>query len=133
MRKAMVKLSFKFLVLGILIGSLWFFYNNYGFSQTSPPLRIVVAQQSDSPLILLSTYVDSSDSLRPRYGYSVTNNSDKPIRAYAIQERVSVDAGAPIISTTLTHSPAVKLFLKPQELTQEEGGAGEFTSLPQIK
>jgi hypothetical protein len=133
MRKAIVKLSIRFLVLGILTGSLWFFYNNSGFSQTTPP-RIIVAQQPGSPILVLSTYVDSSDPLRPRYGYTVTNTSDKPIRAYTIQEKVSVSgAGGPIIYTDLTHLPAVKLFLKPHDSNQEEGGVGRIYNFPPEK
>lgn len=133
MHNATVKLSFKFLVLGILVGSLWFFYSRQGFSQTALPPRVVVVHQHGSPLLILSTYVDSSDPLQPRYGYSVTNNSDKPIRAYAIQERVSIDAGAPIVSTHLIHAPAVKLFLKPHESRQEEGGRGRTYQSPPDK
>lgn len=133
MNKAIVKISFKFVMLGVLTGSLWFLYNNHGFSQIAPPLRIVVAQQSDSPLLLLSTYVDSSNPLQPRYGYSITNISEKPIRAFTIQESVSTDGGAPIIRTGLTHSPAVKLFLKPHESRQEEGGLGSIYQSPPDK
>ena len=133
MNRVMIKLSFKFVALGILTGSLWLLYNSYGYSQTAPPPRIVVAKQPDSPLLILSTYVDSSNSLSPHYGYSVTNISDKPIRAYAIQERVSIDAGAPIISTTWTNSPAVKLFLKPHESRQEDGGQGRTYNSPPVK
>lgn len=133
MHKAIVKLSFKFLVLGILTGSFWFFYNRDGFSQTAPPPRIVVAEQPDVPLLLLSTFVDSSDPLRPRYGYSITNNSDKPIRAYTIQESVSLGPGTPIIGTELVHSPAVKLFLKPHESRQKEGGRGSIYQTPPVE
>jgi hypothetical protein len=133
MQKAIVKLSFKSLVLGIMVGSLWFFYNRHGFSQTALPPRIVVAEQPDSPLLILSTYVDSSDSLHLRYGYSVTNRTDKAIRAYTIQESVSLDTGASIISTSLTHAPAVKQFLKPHQSRQEEWGLGKTYPSPPIK
>jgi hypothetical protein len=133
MRKEMVRLAFKFVALGILTGSLWFFYNSYSFSQTAPPPRIIVAHQSDSPLLVFSTYVDSSNPLSPRYGYSLTNNSDKPIRAFTIRESVSTGGGAPIISTSLTHAPAVKLFLKPHESRQEEGGLGKTYLSPPAK
>lgn len=133
MNRVMIKLSFKFLALGILTGSLWVFYNSYSFSQTAPPLRIVVAQQPSSPLLVFSTYVDSSNPLQPRYEYSITNISDKPIRAFTIQESVSIGGGAPIIRTDLTHSPAVKLFLKPHESRQEEGGLGSIYQSPPDK
>lgn len=133
MRKVTVKLSFKCLMLGILAGSLWFFYNRYGFSQTAQPPRIVVAEQPGSPLVILSTHVESSDPLRPQYGYSITNTSDKPIRAYTIQESVSLGPGSPIISTELAHSPAVKLFLKSHESRQEEGGRGRIYQTPPVE
>lgn len=133
MRKAMGKLSFRFLALGILIGSLWFFYSKSSFSQTATPPRIMVAEQPGSPLLILSTYVESSDPLRPRYGYSLTNISDKPIRAYTIREIVSLGSGAPIIGTELAHSPAVKLFLKSHESRQEEGGRGRIYESPPDK
>lgn len=131
MDKAAVKLSLKFLALGGLTGCL-LFYSGYGFSQASAP-RIVVTQQPESPLLIVPTYVDSSNPLRPRYGYSVTNTSDKPIRAFTIQEGVSLDAGAPIIGTTLSHSPAVKLFLVPHDSRQKEGGLGSIYQSPPIK
>lgn len=131
MRKAIMKLSFKFMVLGILIGSFWFFYNSHSLSQTVQ-LRVVAAQQPDSPLLILPTFVDSSDPLRPRYGYTLTNISNKPIRAYTIQDGVSFgeDASTPT-GTEFVHMPAVKLFLKPNETKQEEGGRGRsYDSLP---
>jgi hypothetical protein len=133
MGRIIVRLSLKFLALGILTGSLWFLSSHYGFSQNMPPLRVVVLQQPDSPILILSTYVDSSDPLRPRYGYSITNTDDKPIRAFAIRESVSTRGGAPIISTSLTHSPAVKLFLKPHESRQAEGGLGSIYQVPPDK
>jgi len=128
----MVRLSLKFLVLGILTGSLWFFHNNYGFSQIAP-LRIVIAQQPDSPILVISTYVDSSDPLRPRYGYTVTNMSDKPIRAYSIRDSVSTGGEGGAVGTSLTHFPAVRLFLKPHESRQEEGGVGRLYKSPPDK
>jgi hypothetical protein len=129
MRKAILRLSFKFLLLGILTGGLWYFYNADGFSQTAP-LRVVVAQQSDSPILVVSTYVDSSDPLRPEYGYTVTNTSDKPIRAYTIRESASSGGGGPVVGTTITHFPGVRLFLKPHESRQDEGGAGRVYESP---
>ena len=133
MRKAMVKLSLKCLVLGILTGSLWFFYNQRGLSQTAPPLRVVVAQQPDSPILVIATYVDSSDPLRPSYGYTVTNTSDKPIRAFTIRETDGRSGGGSVVSTSLTHFPGVRLFLKPHESRQEEGGVGRVYESPPDK
>jgi len=131
MFKAIAKLSFKFLALGILTGTLWF-YSSQGFSQ-SKPLRVVVTSQPAAPLLVLPTYVDSSDPLRPRYGYSVTNTTDKAIRAYAIQEIVSLGPGPAVIRTSMSHFPAVKLFLKPSESSQEEGGPGNIYQAPRLK
>src|SRR5207248_5158720 len=71
--------------------------------------------------------------LSPRYGYSVTNVSDKSIRAFTIQESVSIGSGAPVIGTHLTHYPAVKLFLRPHESKQEEGGRGRIYQSPPNK
>jgi hypothetical protein len=132
MRKVILRLSFKFLLLGILTGGLWFFYNGYGFSQTAH-LRVVVAQQPDSPLLIVSTYVDSSDPLRPEYGYTVTNTSDKPIRAYTIRESASSGVGGAVVGSTLTHFPGVRLFLKPHESRQDEGGAGRVYESPRTR
>jgi hypothetical protein len=131
MNKAIAKLFLKFLVLGVLAGSLWF-YSGYAFSQ-SPPLRVVVARQPDSPLRVLSTYVDTTDPLRPRYGYSVTNISDKPIRAYAIQESVSLGPGPSVITTSSSYFPAVKLYLKSYETNQVEGGLGGIYQTPPVE
>lgn len=131
MYRAIVKLSLIFLTLGVLTGSLWF-YSGYAFSQTKP-LRVIVTRQPDSPLRVVSTYVDTTDPLRPRYGYSVTNTSDKPVRAYAIKQSVSLDPGSPIIHTAFTHAPAVKLFLKSYETWQEEGGLGGVYQTPPIE
>lgn len=133
MRKSMMKLSFKFSIVGILAGSLWFFYNNQGFSQTAQPPRVVIAEQPGSPLLIISTFVDASAPLKPQYGYSITNVSDRAIRAYAIQEKVSLDAGAPIISTTWTNSPAIRLFFMPHESRQNDGGRGRTYEVPPIK
>ncbi|MBA3804890.1 MAG: hypothetical protein H0X14_04160 [Acidobacteria bacterium] len=46
---------------------------------------------------------------------------------------MSLDSGAPVIGTTLSHSPAVTLFLKPYEVRQAEGGLGSTYQIPPIK
>jgi hypothetical protein len=132
MYRAIAKLTLKFIALGVLTGSL-LFYSGYSSSQNAKPPRIVVAAQPDSPLRVLSTYVDATDPLRPQYGYSVTNISDKPIRAYTIQESISMGPGPSVIGTTMTHSPAVKLFLKPYETQHEEGGLGSVYQEPPVE
>jgi len=125
----MLKLSFKVFTLGILVGSLLFFYHRPGSSQAAPP-RVVAAEQPGAPLIIMPTFVDAANPLRPRYGYSVTNATDKTIVAYAIQQSVSLGPGAPIVSTTLTHLPAKKLLLGPHDSRQEEDGSGQYERAP---
>jgi hypothetical protein len=131
MYRTIVKLSLIFLALGVLTGSLWF-YSGYAFSQTTP-LRVVVTQQPDSPLRVLSTYVDTTNPLRPLYGYSITNISDKPVRAYAIQEGVSLGPGPSVARTSSSYFPAVKLYLKPYETNQVEGGLGGIYETPPVE
>jgi hypothetical protein len=120
----MLKLSFKFFALGILIGSSLFFYHRPSSSRTEP-LRVTVVDQPGAPLLIVPTFVDSGNPLRPRYGYSITNSTDKAIVAYAIQESVSLEPGSPIVTTTLTHLPAKKLLLRPHDSRQEESGSGK--------
>jgi hypothetical protein len=131
MFKSIVRLTFKCLVLGILIGGLWF-YSGYSFSQVVPP-RIVVAPQPGSPLLVLPTFVDAPNPLSPRYGYSITNVTEKPISAFAIQESASWGPGTPISSTNFAHFPAVKLFLGPHESKQEDGGIGRLYQRPPVE
>lgn len=131
MHSPLVKLSFKFLALGVLTGCL-LFYSGYGLPQAAPP-RIVVADQPDSPLLITAPYVNSSDPLRPRYDYTVTNAGEKPIRAFTIQQSVSLGEGPPIMGTTLSHSAAVKSFLLPHDSRREEGGLGSLYPSPPTK
>ncbi len=107
-------------------------YLNIARQQAIAPM-VLRSPQPDSPLLISPTYIDSSNPLSPRYGYSITNISDKPIRAFTIQESVSLDAGAPIVSTTFSHLPAMKLFLMSHDLRQEEGGRGSTYQHPPIK
>ena len=125
----MLKLTFKFFALGILIGSLLFFYHRPSSSQTTA-LRVLAADQPDAPLRILPTFVDSENPLRPRYGYSITNTTDRAIVAYAIQESVSLGPGSPIVTTTLSHLPAKKLLLRPHDSRQEESDSGKTYDRP---
>jgi hypothetical protein len=123
MYERILRLSLKALTVGVFLGFVLFL----AYGRRIPPAgnpRIVVLEQPGSPLLLLSTFVDASNDLSPRYGYSITNTSDKPICAYAIQESASLGKGAPSDSATFTHFPAVKLFIAPHASRQEEGGAG---------
>ena len=119
----MVRLSFKFLILGVLVGCLLFFYRSQSVSQVKE-LRVIAVEQPGAPVRIFPTFVDTADSLRPRYGYSVTNTTDKTIVAYAVQEAVRLDPGTPIVTTTLTHLPAKSLLLGPHDSRQEESGLG---------
>lgn len=130
-RLALVSLCCEFLALGALGGALWF-YTGHGLTMTAQT-RVTVADQPDSPLLLVPAGVDSSDPLSPRYGYLLTNISGKAIRAFTIQERVSVDAGLPVVGSNLSHFPVERLFLKPQETRQEEGGFGSRYNSPPVK
>lgn len=131
MNTSMMKLSSRFLMLGVLIGSLWF-YTGHGFSQADQ-LRVVAAKQPGSPLLIQVTNVDSSNPLQPRYQYTVTNVGDKPVRAYAIKESTSLDAGGPTIHTYFTNFPSTTQFLTPYGVGYEEGGFGNSYPTPPIK
>lgn len=132
----LVKLTFKFFVLGILMGGLLFFNSGSGYSsvqsQATPP-TVVVAQQADSPLLITSTHVDSSVSLSPRYGYIIINISNKPIRAFAVKQAIGLSLDTAIESFSFVNLPAVNLFLKPKESRWEEGGLGRTYKAPPSK
>jgi hypothetical protein len=91
----------------------------------------VAVDQPGSPIVIMPTFVDAGDPLRPRFGYSITNTTEKAIIAYAIQKTVNLGQGTPIITTTLTHLPATKLFIRPHDSRQEEDSlAGIFEKPP---
>lgn len=131
MNRSTIKLASRFLVLGVLAGSLWF-DAGYGFSQADQ-LRVVPAKQSDSPLLIQIMNVDASNPLQPRYQYSVTNVCDKPVRAYAIRESTSLDAGGSLVRTLFTNFPSATQFLTPYGVGYEEGGLGSSYRVPPIK
>lgn len=119
---ALSKFCLMFVVLGALSGALWFHTGRglTGAAQT----RVTAADQPDSPLLLVPASVDTSDPLSPRYVYLLTNVSTKPIRAFAVRESVSTDGGLPHVGTEFAHFPEARMFLKPNETRQEEGGRG---------
>jgi hypothetical protein len=123
MSKAIINLALKSLTFGLIFGSILFYFYGGGSSQALP-LRITVAEHRESPLLILSTFADETNRLKPRYGYSITNTTEKKITAYAVQETVSLGFGTSIVTTEFTHFPAVKLLLGPHESKQEEGGEG---------
>lgn len=116
---------FKFFVFGIFLGSLLFLYRLPSSSETTN-LRVVVAEQRDTSLVMLPTFLDSTNSLKPRYGYSISNSADKAIVAYAIEEIVRLESGSQVSTTTLTHLPAKRVLLVPGASRQEEGGTGKI-------
>jgi hypothetical protein len=124
MLKYTFTLSLKAIGAGALLGALLFLVDGRSLSQTKD-LRIVTTKQTNSPLLLLSTGVESTNPLEPHYWYSVTNISDKPVSAYAITQRVSLGPGSPIISTSFTYLPSDNLLLRPHESRQENGGIGK--------
>lgn len=124
MLKYTFTLSLKAIGAGTLLGALLFFVNGRSLSQTKDP-RVVTIRQTNSPLLLLSTGVESTNPLEPHYWYSVTNTSDKPVSAYAITQRVSLGPGTPVISTSFTYLPSDNLLLRPHESRQENGGVGK--------
>jgi hypothetical protein len=131
MNRSTIKLTSRFLMLGVLVGGLWF-YTGYGFSQADQP-RVVAPKQPGSPLLIQVTNVDSSNPLQPRYQYSVTNAGDKPVRAYAIKESTSLDAGGPVVRTHLTNFPSTTQLLTPYGVRYEEGGLSSTYQVPPIK
>ena len=131
MSKAIVKLSFTFMLLGVFTGVLWF-YRGYGSAQVAPT-RLVVAKQPDCPLLILSTGIDSSEPQEPRYWYSITNTTEKQISAYAVQESVSLGPGPPIVSTTFVHFPAETLLFGSHQSRQEDGGIGKAYKTTPVK
>lgn len=131
MHISMMKRSSRFLMLGVLLGSLWF-YTGYGFSQADQ-LRVTAAKQPGSPLLIQVMNVDASNPLRPHYQYSITNAGDSPVRAYAIKESTSLDAGGPVIRTHLTNFPSKAQFLTPYGVRYEEGGLSGTYQVPPIK
>ncbi len=122
--RSTLKAAIKFIALGILTGSLLWLSPSHSFSVDSPT-QFTVIEQPDSPLLIRPTFMDPSHAQSPRYGYSLTNNSGKPIGAYAVRELVRFGPGSPITSTSLVHFPGQKAFLAPQQSRYEEGGVGK--------
>ena len=117
-----LRVLLKPLVVGVVSGAALFFV--YARTSQSASPRIVIAKQANCPLQLLSTGVDSSNPLAPHYWYSVTNTSDKPISAYAIQQQVSLAPGAATIGTSFVHFPAETLLFRPADSRADDGGIG---------
>ena len=76
------------IIFGIISGWSWTYFSKNGISFASTkPIHITVKNQEGVPLLISATHTDSN-VFKPRYGYSLTNVSDKTIRAFTIQEDV---------------------------------------------
>ena len=131
MFNSILKVFLKPLVIGVISGAALFFVYART-SQTASP-RIVIAKQANCPLQLLSTGVDSSNPLAPHYWYSVTNTSNKPVSAYAIQQQISLVPGAPTTGTSFVHFPSETLFLRPAASRVDDGGIGSAYPKPPVE
>lgn len=119
---ALFRFGVKFVALGALSGALW---SSTGHGRTgATQTRVTAANQPDSPLLIVPASVDSSNPLGPQYVYLLTNVSAKPVRAFAIRESVNLDGGLPHVGTEFAHFPEARMFLRPNETRQEEGGRG---------
>lgn len=92
-------------------------------TQTETP-HISVEQQQGAPILISSTYVDSSNPLKPKFGYVMTNVSDKTIRAYAIRHEINYGIEqAKQSSAVLSHLISESLLLQPNQSSSiNEGG-----------
>ncbi|HEV2912035.1 MAG TPA: hypothetical protein VGX92_01855 [Pyrinomonadaceae bacterium] len=101
-------------VLGMLSLGLWFFSSSA--STQIPPPKISVEQQTGSPLLISSTYINPSDPFKPQYSYTITNVSDKHIRAYAIKEDIRfANEGVETSGAVLSILPSLNLLLQPNQ------------------
>jgi hypothetical protein len=119
----MVKLSLKFLVLGVLIGSFLVFYRANSISQARD-LPVIAVEQPGAALRIVPTSIESKDPLRPRYGYTITNTVNKPIAAYTIRESAVMPSGLLVNATTFIHFPSVDVSLRPYDTKYQEGTSG---------
>lgn len=129
MLKAVLNNSLKGLIVGALsAGALFSLY-----PQTAPKpatLKVLVAEQQNSPVLLLPTFVDDSNPLVPRYGYSLTNKSDKKITAYTIQRKAVLSDGGTNVGYHVVDFPAVKSLITPNQNRQDELGYVSFQLPP---
>lgn len=114
---------------GIVSGWGWTRYGRDVVTTTlAKQITIEVKKQEGSPLVITGAYADSG-GLRPRYGYSVTNITDKLIRAYTIRHDVLF--GKELAQQTgddFRLRVTEDQFLKPNQLVQElEGGYSKYS------
>lgn len=95
------------------------------------PPRITVKKQKNVPLLISTTSVASNNPLKPIYNYSITNISDKSIRAYTIKSEVLFgEKNAQEIGSTLTHLPTMSNLLQSNQSRHVNGGGGSSYSEP---
>lgn len=108
------------ILLGVTMGSGWTFFNADPLNNTV----IRVEEQKDSPILIQSSTLLSSNPLKPTYSYFVNNVSNKTIRAYAIKVDSVLDNGGVISGVTLNNPISEAQFLKPKINKSESGGQG---------
>lgn len=126
-RPDMQKIFIRLFILFTLSTALWLFSGRA--STQIPPPKISVEQQPESMLLISTAFLDSSDPLSPQYTYTITNVSNKPIRAYAIKESVAFGSGkAHATGVDLSHLPSLSLLLQPhQSRTLHNAGSSKYT------
>ena len=125
----MARVLFKNCLKGLFLGmfaALSFFYLYTQTLSKPATLKIVVAEQPNSPVQLLATFVDDSNPLVPRYGYSLTNKSDKKIVAFTIQREAGLSDGGTNLGYQVIDIPARNALIKPNESRQDELGGISF-------
>lgn len=108
---------------GITSGWVWARVNQNTFAIASLKTPdIFVEKQEGSPILISSAYAESN-ALKPSYGYSITNVSNKTIRAYAIQSEVFFGSeNAKESGVDLVHLIRQPQLLTPNESRQKTGG-----------
>lgn len=113
-------------ILGMFAGGTWTLLSRA--SAIIP--KISIKKQDDSPLVISSAFVDSTDAFKPSYRYVITNISNKPIRAYAIRHDATFGKeNAKSSGSTLSHLISIDLLLAPNMFRHEaEGNSTRYTS-----
>jgi hypothetical protein len=101
-------------------------------TQSKRRIPIVTVQtQLDSPLRISTTEVTSTDPLTPGFNFTITNTSNRLIRAYAIRHDTSSDLGENSGSGLMFfHLSSIESLLKPSQAIQETHPASATYSQP---
>ena len=92
------------LLVAFLLNIAFFSHVSGGASQDTQTPAVIVANQPDSPLLIIVTRVDSSISPRPLVSYILQNKGDKAIRGYTIAEREKTSQSENITATTIDYA-----------------------------